>query len=128
MYAELKGGLTSVGRAGLHASGFLAELLEGPQVERGCKVIKWNLILLDPFLLWRVCRLCIPVDLHRFLILLFPHLFDICRLERDDSMKVQPYLELNTREVATGICGNTPGTESGNPCARCGRSDPLGSN
>ena len=33
MYAEIKGGLTLVGRAGLHASGFLAELLEGPQVE-----------------------------------------------------------------------------------------------
>ena len=99
----------------VHLGFLFYELLEDARVERGPKGGKWNLDFLDPVLVWRVCRLCILVDHHRFLVLHFLHLLDVWRLKRHDSMQVQPCLELDTREVAAGTCGDTLGNKPGDP-------------
>ena len=70
----------------VHLGFLFYELLEDARVERGPKGGKWNLDFLDPVLVWRVCRLCILVDHHRFLVLLFLHLLDVWRLKRHLSL------------------------------------------
>ena len=101
---------------GVHLGFLFSELFEQARLERRGKRGKRNLDFLDDaLLLGRVGRLCIAVDLHCRLVLLFLHLFDICSLERHDAVEVEACLEFDAREVADGICGDTLGTKTCDP-------------